>query len=111
MRFAVCGTGVRLTLSSPPCDLPVYLENRYTMALVEYLPGKATKDTPPTAAGHGEPAAERFVTQKLDINSLQRSPNWMDPHTVRSAPAVGTVGTVSTGCNYICTYIHTTPTP
>ncbi|XP_043193185.1 uncharacterized protein LOC122365761 [Amphibalanus amphitrite] len=61
--------------------LPAFLENRFTLAMVEYLPGKATKDCGPAGAGRGDPTAERFVTQKLDINSLQRSPNWTDPHT------------------------------
>ena len=65
------------------CPGAVFLENRFTLAMVEYLPGKDTRNTPPTSDGYGDPGEERFVTQKLDISSLQRSPNWMDPHTVR----------------------------
>ncbi|XP_037081242.1 uncharacterized protein LOC119101952 [Pollicipes pollicipes] len=61
--------------------MDVYLDNRFTLAVVEYLPGKSTKDTPATADGYGDREADRFVTQKLDLNSLQRSPNWMDPPT------------------------------
>ncbi|XP_069134826.1 uncharacterized protein [Argopecten irradians] len=52
------------------------IENLYTQCYCKIEPGEKVRDMPLTAEGHG--GEERFLTDKIDFNSVMTDPKWND---------------------------------